>query len=122
MTCKLDANDIHERKRPIYAKLYSHALGVPEWYVETLYSLWCLLSILSLVYSFTEMAGYLLTLKGVEFLLNEKFNQDPLEIYFSKQRSRGARGDNPSVHQCLQNAQAIRAAKTLTLGNCNIRK
>ena len=69
------------------------------------------------------MAEYLLTLKGVEFLLSEKFNQDPLEIYFSKQQSRGARGDNPSVQQCLQNAQAVRAAKTLTLGNCsNIRK
>lgn len=69
------------------------------------------------------MAEYLLTLKGVDFILSEKFNQDPLEIYFSKQRSQGARGDNPSVHQCLQNAQAIRATKTLTLGNCsNIRK
>ena len=71
------------------------------------------------MYSFTEMAEYLLTLKGVDFLLSEKFNQDPLEIYFSKQRSRGARGDNPSVHQCLQNAQAIRTPKTLTLGNCS---
>ena len=26
MICKLDANDIHEWKRPIYAKLRSHAL------------------------------------------------------------------------------------------------
>ena len=82
-----------------------------------------LLSILLSVYSFKEMAEYLLSLKGIEFLLSEKFNQDPLEIYFSKQRSRGAKGDNPSVQQCLQNAQAIRASKTLTLGNCsNIRK
>ena len=80
-------------------------------------------SILLSVYSFTEMAEYLLSLKGVKFLLSEKFNQDPLESYFSKQRSRGARSDNPSIQQCLQNAQAIRASKTLTLGNCsNIRK
>ena len=80
-------------------------------------------SILLSVYSFTEMAEYLLSLKGVKFLLSEKFNQDPLESYFSKQRSRGARSDNPSIQQCLQNARAIRASKTLTLGNCsNIRK
>ena len=65
------------------------------------------------------MAEYLLSLKGIEFLLSEKFNQDPLEIYFSKQWSWGVRGDNPSVQQCLQNAQAIRAAKILTLGNCS---
>ena len=26
MICELDANHIHERKRPLYAKLYSHAL------------------------------------------------------------------------------------------------
>ena len=71
------------------------------------------------MYSFTEIADYLFTSKGVKFLLSERFNQDPLEIYFSKQRSLGAMGDNPSVQQCLQNAQAIRAAKTLTLGNCN---
>lgn len=29
------------------------------------------------------MAEHLLSLEGVSFLLSERFNQDPLEIYFS---------------------------------------
>ena len=70
-----------------------------------------------LVYSFTEMAEHLLSLEGVSFLLSERFNQDPLEIYFSKQRQRGGRSDNPSMQQCLQNAQALYFSKSLALGN-----
>ena len=75
------------------------------------------------MYSFTELGPRLLLLKGVKFLLSERFNQDPLEIYFSKQRMRCGRGDNPSVKQFLDTAQALSASKTLTLGNCsNIQK
>ena len=36
---------------------------------------------------------------GVQFLLSEKFSQDPLEEYFSRQRGVGGRFDNPDVHQ-----------------------
>ncbi len=75
------------------------------------------------VYSFTELAPKLLSLEGAKFLLSEVFNQDPVEIYFSKQRARCGRGDNPSVKQFLDNAQGLSASKSLTLGNCsNIQK
>ena len=76
-----------------------------------------------IVFSFTKLAPQLLSLQGSKFLLSEKFNQDPLEIYFSKQRMRCGRGDNPSVKQFLDNAQILTVSKTLALGNCsNIRK
>ena len=55
---------------------------------------------------------------GVEFILSEKFSQDPLEEYFSKQRGIGGRHDNPSVKQfggnmttLLVAGDAIRASK-----------
>ena len=75
------------------------------------------------VYSFTKLAPQLLSLEGPKFLLSERFNQDPLEIYFSKQRMRCGRGDNPSVKQFLDTANLLTASKTLALGNCSsIRK
>ena len=56
------------------------------------------------------------------FFLSERISQDPLENYFGKQRTRGSRSDNPSYKECLQNAVAIRAQKSLELdrvrGNC----
>ncbi len=74
------------------------------------------------VYSFTELAEALLSLEGVQFLLSERFNQDPVDIYFGKQRQRGGRSDNPSVNQFLYNAQALHVSKSL-IGYCgNIRK
>lgn len=60
---------------------------------------------------------------GPKFILSTRFNQDPLEIYFAKQRARGGRNDNPSVDQFLQNVQAIRIGKSLSFGHCsNIQK
>ena len=56
------------------------------------------------------------------FLLSERLSQDPIENYFGMQRARGGRSDNPSIKECLQNAVAIRAQRSLELdpvrGNC----
>lgn len=56
------------------------------------------------------------------FFLSERLSQDPLENYFGKQRTRGGRSDNPCIKECLTNAVAIRAQKSMELdqvrGNC----
>ena len=81
------------------------------------------MSYFSPVYSFTELVPRLLSMSGPKFLLSERFNQDPLEIYFGKQRARGGRSDNPSAKQFLDNVQAIRVGKSLAFGHCsNIQK
>ena len=46
-----------------------------------------------------ELGSKLLKMEGVEYLLSEVFSQDPLEVYFSRQRHNGRSNDNPSVLQ-----------------------
>ena len=70
----------------------------------------------NLAHSLPEMTKLLLSDKNVQFVLTERFNQDPIEIYFGQQRARGQRNDNPSVSQFLENAQAIVVQKTLVTG------
>ena len=77
------------------------------------------------VKSFIEMTRFLLGQSSegeTLFLLSERISQDPLENYFGKQRSRGGRCDNPCIKECLHNAAAIRAQKSMELdrvqGNC----
>ena len=71
-----------------------------------------------------EAPKYLLGLPGVcgQYLLSKRFSQDPLENYFSRQRARGGRCDNPTVKSCLEAAQRIRVQRSLALqpvrGNC----
>ena len=55
------------------------------------------------VKSFVELGKKLLEVEGVQFLLSGKLNQDPLEIYFSKQRGMGGRNDNPSQGEFERN-------------------
>ena len=62
------------------------------------------------------MAENLLSHTGARYILTERFNQDPVEVYFGKQRARGHRNDNPSVAQFMQNTQAIIIQKSLALG------
>lgn len=52
----------------------------------------------------------MLSLPGVHFLLSEKFNQDPLEQYFSKQRGMGGFCDNPTVRQFQHNALRLQVS------------
>ena len=39
---------------------------------------------------------------GVDFLLSEKFRQDPLEEHLAKQWKKGGRNENPTVEQFTQ--------------------
>ena len=50
----------------------------------------------------------LISLPGVQFLLSERFSQDPLESFFGKQRARGRYNDNPTVEQYLTNCNILR--------------
>ena len=69
------------------------------------------------------MIRFLLPSDKVKFVLTEKFNQDPVEIFFSQQRARGQRNDNPSVSQFLENTQAFMVQKSLAMGSSSsIRK
>ena len=49
------------------------------------------------VHSVIELVTFLIMHK-VSYVLTERFGQDPLENYFGKQHSSGARKDNPSLY------------------------
>ena len=63
--------------------------------------------LITLVFSFCDMAKFLLSQPGVGYILSERFNKDPVECFFGQQRSRGQRNHNPSIQQFMQNTQAI---------------
>ena len=67
-------------------------------------------------HSLPEMTKFLLSHKGAQYILTERFNQDPLEIFFGQHRARGQRNDNPSAAQFMENSQALVVQKTLALG------
>ena len=77
---------------------------------------------------FVEATRYLLTLPTVQgqYILSERFSQDPLEDYFSRQRAKGGRCDNPTTESSLQAAQSLRVQGSLALqpvrGNCSRKK
>eukprot|EP00112_Aurelia_sp_Birch-Aquarium-sp1_P018468 Seg4408.1 transcript_id=Seg4408.1/GoldUCD/mRNA.D3Y31 product="Transposable element P transposase" protein_id=Seg4408.1/GoldUCD/D3Y31 len=48
------------------------------------------------VKSVTELTNYLLS-HGIQYILTERFCQDPLENYFGRQRAIGQRKDNPTM-------------------------
>lgn len=76
------------------------------------------------VESFVELVKFLLDKHKEDnlFILSERLSQDPLENYFGQQRARGGRNENPSVSQCVVNANAIRVQRSSALdpirGNC----
>lgn len=49
--------------------------------------------------SFIKLTELLLGTEGVEYVLSDKFNQDPLEEFFGKQRASGGHHDSPTVEQ-----------------------
>ena len=69
------------------------------------------------------MGRFLLQQDGVKFLLSERFCQDPVEEFFSHQRSRGGHNDNPTVKQFLENTVSLRIQKSAALAplraNCS---
>ncbi|XP_030833255.1 uncharacterized protein LOC105444767 isoform X2 [Strongylocentrotus purpuratus] len=62
------------------------------------------------VNSFVSLCRELLAEEGVQFVLSDKFNQDPLEEYFVKQRSIGRSNENPTVSQFGNNMLSIHVA------------
>ena len=78
------------------------------------------------VLSFIEIAQYLLSLPGVQYILSEKLCQDSIEAFFGKQRATGGRSDNPTVQQFCQNTVSLRvqglAAMEPIRGNCRKRE
>lgn len=69
-----------------------------------------------------EMIPFLLKVKGVKYILTEKFCQDPLESFFGKQRMHGGSNDNPTVAAFLKNSASLRVQGSVALkpirGNC----
>ena len=59
------------------------------------------------VHSIIELVKFLLN-HQVEYVLTECFCQDPLENYFGRQRSMGARRDNPTLRDFGYNDNTIR--------------
>ena len=62
------------------------------------------------VHSVIELVKFLIIHK-VSYVLTERFCQDPLENYFGKQCSSGARKDNPSLYDFGYNDNTIRNQK-----------
>ncbi|XP_065675289.1 uncharacterized protein LOC136091541 [Hydra vulgaris] len=62
------------------------------------------------VHSFVELGKILLLEDGVKFLLSEKFTQDPVEEYFSKQRRRGGCNENPTLEEFNRNVLGLNVA------------
>lgn len=79
------------------------------------------------VKSFVNLAKELLRLPNVRFLLSERFNQDPLEEFLSKQKGMGGGCDNPTVRQFQHYALKLQVAgapavMASTRSNCQVRR
>ena len=74
---------------------------------------------------FIEMANYLFSVPGVQYILSEKLCQDPLESFFGKQRAAGGRSDNPTAKEFCLNTVSLRVQSSSALepvrGNCGKR-
>ena len=64
------------------------------------------------------MAKQLLSKDGVGYVLSDKFNQDPLQEHFGKQRSRGGSNENPSLREYMNNARKLLVAKSEMIVSC----
>ena len=58
------------------------------------------------VHSTVEAVKFLIS-QGVDSVLTERFQQNPLEEYFGNQRQRGRRSDNPDASQFAYNDRAL---------------
>lgn len=72
------------------------------------------------VHSAIEATKFLLH-EGTEFVLTERFCQDPLEEYFGNQRKLGRRSDNPDIRSFGYNANTIRIQRTVSCQSGNTR-
>ena len=72
------------------------------------------------IHSAIECTKFLLQ-EGMEFVLTERFCQDPVEEYFGNQRKLGRRSDNPDIHQFGYNANTIRIQRSVSFQSGNTR-
>lgn len=72
------------------------------------------------VYSVNEATKFLLS-EGMEYVLTERFCQDPVEEYFGNQRKLGRRNDNPDVYSFGYNDNSIRIQRTVSCQSGNTR-
>lgn len=74
------------------------------------------------VYSLVAVTKFLLS-EGMEFVLSERFCQDPLEEYFGVQRQQGRRCDNQDWHTfgLVYNDNSIRLQRTISCNTGNTR-
>ena len=72
------------------------------------------------VHSVIECTKFLLQ-EGMEFVLTERFCQDPVEEYFGNQRKLGRRSDNPDIRQFGYNANTIRIQRSVSCQSGNTR-
>ena len=72
------------------------------------------------VHSLIAVCKYLLH-DGMEYVLSERFCQDPVEEYFGSQRSLGRRCDNPDVFAFGYNDNTIRIQRHVGVDAGNTR-
>ena len=76
--------------------------------------------------SFVELSTILLAVPGVQYILPEKLNQDPIERFFGKQREAGGHNDNHTVQGFCSNTVSLRVQGSAALepvrGNCEAKK
>ena len=72
------------------------------------------------VHSAIEATKFLLQ-EGMEFVLTERFCQDPVEEYFGKQRKIGRRSDNPDIRMFGYNNNTIRIQRSVSCQSGNTR-
>ena len=75
------------------------------------------------IYSVIEVTKFLLN-QGAEFVLTERFCQDPVEEYFGNQRKLGRRCDNPNLHVLGYNTNVLHIQRSVscTSGNTEGRR
>ena len=67
-----------------------------------------------------EVTKFLLT-EGLDFVLTERFCQDPVEEYFGNQRKLGRRSDNPDMFSFGYNTNTLRIQREVSLTSGNMR-
>ena len=72
------------------------------------------------VFSVIEATKFLLQ-EGMEFVLTERFCQDPAEEYFGNQRKLGRRSDNPDISSFGYNNNTIRIQRAVSCQSGNTR-
>ena len=71
-------------------------------------------------YSVIEATKFLLQ-EGMEYVLTERFCQDPIEEYFGSQRKIGRRSDNPDIKMFGYNDNTIDSQRSVSCQSGNTR-